>query len=118
MLTLYYSRAINLGQLGTPPDSARYSVRLTGDAGAPLSGEDSYTLTVPVGIVYDEGYHSITLCGTEDKALMSNPQKRNDRTTFSSLPNAASTYTLELNPSGAGSNGIPTGEAYYTVLRA
>ncbi|MFL3654787.1 MAG: DUF1214 domain-containing protein [Halioglobus sp.] len=115
---LVLARAVNLGQLGTPPDSVRYSVRFTDDAGAPLNGEDSYTLTVPANIVHDEGYYSITLYGTEDKALMPNPQKRYDRTTFSSTPNTDGTYTLELNPSGAGSNGIPTGEAFYAVLRA
>ncbi|MEZ5573842.1 MAG: DUF1214 domain-containing protein [Halioglobus sp.] len=115
---LVLARAVNLGQLGTPTDSVRYSVIFTDDSGAPLNGKDSYLLTVPAGIVHDEGYYSITLYGTDNKGLIPNPQGRYDRTTFSSTANADGTYTLELNPSGEGTNAIPTGKPFYAVLRA
>lgn len=115
---LVLARAVSLGQLGTPPDSVRYSVIFTDDSGAPFTGDDSYVLTVPAGIVHDDGYYSITLYGTDDKALIPNAQGRYDRTTYSSTPNADGTYTLLLNPAGEGVNAIPTGKAFYAVLRA
>jgi hypothetical protein len=115
---LVMARAVNLGQLGTPPDSVRYGIIFTDNNGAPLNGEDSYLLTVPANIVHDDGYYSITLYGTDDKALIPNAQGRYDRTTYSSTPNADGTYTLTLNPLGEGTNAIPTGKAFYAVLRA
>jgi len=115
---LVLARAVSLGQLGTPTDSVRYSVIFTDDSGAPFTGEDSYVMTVPAGIVHDDGYYSITLYGTDDKALIPNAQGRYDRTTYSSTPNADGTYTLALNPAGEGTNAIPTGKPFYAVLRA
>jgi hypothetical protein len=115
---LVQARAVNFGQLGTPTDSVRYNIIFADDSGAPLNGEDSYTMTVTAGIVHDKGYYSITLYGTDDKALIPNTQGRYDRTTFSSTPNADGTYTLELNPSGTGTNAIPTGKPFYALLRA
>ena len=115
---LVLARAVHLGQLGTPTDSVRYKVIFTDDSGAPLSGEDSYVLTVPANIVHDDGYYSITVYGTDNKGLIPNPAGRYDRTTYSSTPNADGTYTLSLNPAGEGVNGIPTGKDFYAVLRA
>jgi hypothetical protein len=115
---LVLARAVNLGQLGTPPDSVRYKVIITDDGGAPLKGENSYELTVPAGIVHDGGYYSVTVYGTDNKGLIPNPQGRYDRTTYSSTPNADGTYTVSLNPAGEGVNAIPTGKDFYAVLRA
>ena len=115
---LVLARAVNLGQLGTPPDSVRYSVLFVDDSGAPLSGEASYVLTVPAGIVQDDGYYSITVYGVDNKGLIPNAQGRYDRTTYSSTPNADGTYTVLLNPAGEGVNAIPTGKHFYAVLRA
>jgi hypothetical protein len=115
---LVLARAVNLGQLGTPTDSVRYKVIFTDDSGAPFNGQDSYELTVPAGIVHDEGYYSITVYGTDNKGLIPNSQGRYDRTTYSSTPNADGTYTVSLNPEGEGVNAIPTGKNFYAVLRA
>ena len=115
---LVLARAVNLGQLGTPPDSVRYKVIFTDDSGAPFNGEYSYLLTVPAGIVHDDGYYSITVYGTDNKGLIPNPQGRYDRTTYSSSANADGTYTVSLNPAGEGINAIPTGKNFYAVFRA
>lgn len=115
---LVLARAVSLGQLGTPPDSVRYRVLFADDSGAPFNGGDSYLLTVPAGIVHDDGYYSITIYGQDNKALIANPQGRYDRTTYSSTLNTDGTYTVSLNPAGAGVNAIPTGKPFYVVLRA
>lgn len=115
---LALARAVNLGQLGTPTDSVRYKLLLTDDSGAPLRGQDSYVLTVPAGIVHDQGYYSITVYGTDNKGLIPNATGRYDRTTYSSTANADGTYTVSLNPAGEGVNAIPTGKDFYAVLRA
>lgn len=115
---LVLARAVNLGQLGTPPDSVRYRVLFADDSGQLFNGNDSYVLTVPAGIVHDNGYYSITIYGRDDKALIPNPQRRYDRTTYSSTPNDDGSYTVSLNPAGEGVNAIPTGEDFYAVLRA
>ena len=115
---LVLARAVHLGQLGTPTDSVRYKVIFTDDSGAPLSGQDSYVLTVPANIVHDDGYYSITVYGTDNKGLIPNPAGRYDRTSYSSIPNADGTYTVLLNPAGEGVNAIPTGKDFYAVLRA
>ena len=104
--------------MGTPPDSVRYRVLFADDSGAPFNGGDSYLLTVPAGIVHDDGYYSITIYGQDNKALIANPQGRYDRTTYSSTLNTDGTYTVSLNPAGAGVNAIPTGKPFYVVLRA
>lgn len=115
---LVLARAVNLGQLGTPPDSVRYRVLFTDDSGAPFNGSDRYVLTVPAGIVEDDGYYSITIYGQEDKALIPNSLGRYDRTTYSSIANSDGSYTVSLNPGGEGVNAIPTGKPFYVVLRA
>ncbi len=115
---LVLARAVNLGQLGTPPDSVRYGVIVTDDSGAPFNGQDSYELTVPPGIIHEGGYYSITIYGSDNKALIPNPQGRYDRTTYSSTQNEDGSYTVSLNPAGEGVNAIPTGKPFYVVLRA
>jgi len=115
---LVLARAVHLGQLGTPTDSVRYKVIFADDGGAPLKGQDSYMLTVPAAIVHDDGYYSITVYGTDNKGLIPNALGRYDRTSYSSTPNADGTYTISLNPAGEGVNAIPTGKAFYAVLRA
>ncbi len=115
---LVLAGAVMLGQLGTPSDTVRYGVIMADDSGQPFNGKDSYLLTVPAGIVQDSGYYSITIYGTDNKALIPNAQGRYDRTTYSSKRNADGTYTVSLNPAGDGINGIPTGKDFYVVLRA
>lgn len=110
--------AVMLGQLGTPSDTVRYNVLLTDSNNVPFNGQDSYVLTVPAGIVHDDGYYSITIYATENKGLIPNDQKRYDRTTYSSTRNADGSYTVSINPMGEGLNGIPSGKDFYVVLRA
>jgi hypothetical protein len=106
------------GQLGTPPDTVRYVVVLADATGAPLSGDATYEVTVPAGIVKADGYFSVTVYGTDNKLLIPNAQKRYDRTTYTAEQNADGTYTVTLSPDGAGKNGIPTGKDFYMVTRA
>ena len=75
-------------------------------------------LTVPAGIVEERGYYSITIYGTDNKLLIPNELGRYDRTTYSSEPNSDGTYTVTLSPDGDGTNGIPTGKPFYSILRA
>lgn len=107
-----------MGQLGTPPDTVRYNMLLTDNNDVPFSGEDSYVITVPAGIVHDDGYYSITIYGSDNKALIPNDQNRYDRTTYSSSQNVDGTYTVSINPKGEGINGIPSGKDFYVLLRA
>jgi hypothetical protein len=109
---------VMLGQLGTPPDTVQYRAILTDEAGEPLNGEDTYVLTVPAGIVHEQGYYSITVYGSDNKLLIPNDKKIYDRTTYSSQQNADGTYTVTLSPAGDGINGIPTGKPFYAILRA
>jgi hypothetical protein len=109
---------VMLGQLGTPADTVRYRAIMTDAEGKPFNGEDSYVLTVPAGIVHDDGYYSVTLYGTDNKLLIPNDKQIYDRTTYSSAQNADGTYTVTLSPTGEGINGIPTGKPFYAVLRA
>lgn len=106
------------GQLGTPPGSVRYFPILSDEEGKPLTGDDTYVLTIPAGIVHDNGYYSITAYGSENMLLIPNDKKVYDRTTYSSERNEDGTYTVTLSPSGEGLNGIPTGRPFYAVLRA
>ena len=115
---LTLAAGVKYGQLGTPPDAVRYAIFTTDESGEPLNGKDTYIVTVPAGIVNEEGYYSITLYGTDNKLLIPNDKKIYDRTTYSSEPNDDGTYTLTLSPSGEGKNGIPTGKDFYGVLRA
>ena len=110
--------AVMQGQLGTPSDSVRYSMFFGDDSGEPFNGTDTYRLTVPAGIVYEQGYYSITIYGTDNKLLIPNSKKIYDRTTYSSEQNADGTYTVTLSPTGDGKNGIPTGKPFYALLRA
>lgn len=106
------------GQLGTPPDTVRYAMSLTYDDGEPLKGDATYEVTVPAGIVKDDGCFSVTAYGVDNKLLIPNDLGVYDRTTYSSEPNADGSYTITLSPDGAGVNGIPTGKDFYLVTRA
>ncbi|WP_019501464.1 DUF1214 domain-containing protein [Pseudanabaena sp. PCC 6802] len=110
--------AVMLGQLGTPSDAVRYSLILSDANGEPFNGKDTYVLTVPAGIVHDNGYSSITIYGSDNKLLIPNSKQIYDRTTYTSKQNADGTYTVTLSPDGEGLNGIPTGKPFYGVLRA
>lgn len=110
--------AVMQGQLGTPSETVRYALIFTDSDGAPLTGEDTYIVTVPAGIVTDDGYFSITVYGTDNKLLIANSQKVYDQTTYSAEPNPDGTHTITLSPTGEGTNAIPTGKPFYGLLRA
>ncbi len=110
---------VMLGQLGTPSDTVRYGLILTDEHGKPFNGKDTYILSVPAGIVHDNGYFSVTLYGTDNKLLIPDDKKIYDRTTYTSEKSPDGTYTITLSPSGEGKNGIPTGgKPFYGILRA
>jgi hypothetical protein len=109
---------VMIGQLGTPTETARYGLVLTDGDGQPFNGEDTYVVTVPAGIVEDNGYYSVTVYGVDNKLLIPNDKNVYDRTTYSSKQNPDGTYTVTLSPSGDGKNGIPTGKPFYFFLRA
>ena len=116
---LVQSAGVKYGQLGTPSDTVRYAAITVDSSGQPLNGKDTYIVTVPAGLVKEDGYYSVTLYGNDNKLLIPNDKKVYDRTTYSSEPNDDGTYTLTLSPSGDGKNGIPTGgKDFYGVLRA
>lgn len=106
------------GQLGTPADVVRYGLIAFDENGDPLNGDDTYVLTVPSGIVEDEGYFSVTVYGTDNKLLIPNDKGVYDQTTYTAEPNTDGTYTITLSPTGEGVNGIPTGKPFYGILRA
>lgn len=110
--------AVMLGQLGTPSDTVRYGLILSDANGEPFTGDDTYVLTVPAGIVHDNGYFSVTLYGSDNKLLIPNDKNVYDRTTYTSEKNSDGTYTITLSPDGEGLNGIPTGKPFYGILRA
>lgn len=83
----------------------------------PLTGTDTYVLTVPANINQPSGYYSVTAYGAGNKLLIPNVQKIYDRTTYSSEQNDDGTYTVTLSPTGEGKNGIPTGKPFYIILR-
>ena len=106
------------GQLGTPPDTVRYGVAVTDSSGQPLKGDATYAVTVPAGIVREQGYMSVTAYGVDNKLLIRNDKGIYDQTSYSAEQNADGTYTVTLSPDGSGKNGIPTGKDFYLVLRA
>jgi len=110
--------AVMQGQLGTPSDTVRYGLILADDAGAPLTGTDTYEVTVPAGIVRDDGYFSVTVYGTDDKLLIPNPKRVYDRTSYTTASEPDGTAIITLSPDGGGRNGIPTGKPFYAILRA
>ena len=110
--------AVMLGQLGTPSDTVRYAPILADDDGAPLNGTDTYEVTVPAGIVRDDGYFSVTVYGADNKLLIPNDRRIYDRTSYSSELEADGTAVITLSPTGGGRNGIPTGKPFYGILRA
>ena len=110
--------AVMLGQLGTPSETVRYAPLLTDDDGAPLDGTHTYEVTVPAGIVRDDGYFSVTVYGTDNKLLIPNEQRIYDRTTYTTELEADGTAVITLSPDGTGHNGIPTGKPFYGLLRA
>lgn len=115
---LIAAAGVMIGQLGTPADSVRYELIFTDELGKPFNGKDTYKLTVPAGIVKDDGYYSITVYGSDNKLLIPNEKKIYDRTTYSSQQNKDGSYTVTLSPDGSGVNGIPTGKPFYALLRA
>jgi hypothetical protein len=86
--------------------------------GEPFNGSDTYILTVPAGIIHDDGYYSVTKYGTDNQLLLPNEKQIYDRTTYSSEQNADGTYTITISPDGEGLNGLTTGKPFYIVLRA
>lgn len=110
--------AVMLGQLGTPSDTVRYGTILNDENGDPLNGDATYVVTVPAGIIFDDGYFSVTVYGSDNKLLIPNERRVYDQTTYSATPDDGGTYTITLSPSGDGPNGIPTGKPFYGVLRA
>ncbi|MEI7742304.1 MAG: DUF1214 domain-containing protein [Chloroflexota bacterium] len=110
--------AVMLGQLGTPSDTVRYQPILADDDGAPLNGTDTYEVTVPAGIVRDDGYFSVTVYGADNKLLIPNAQRVYDRTSYTTELEADGTAVITLSPAGGGRNGIPTGKPFYGILRA
>ena len=115
---LTLAMAVMLGQLGTPSDTVRYGTILVDEHGKPFTGDDTYVLTVPAGIVHSEGYFSITAYGSDNKLLIPNDQGVYDQTTYSASPNEDGTHTITLSPTGSGHNAIPTGKPFYCILRA
>ncbi len=110
--------AVMLGHLGTPAETVRYGFLSDDEHGNLFNGDDTYTLTVPAGIVRDDGYFSITIYGADNKLLIPNDAGIYDQTTYSADPNDDGTYTITLSPTGDGPNGIPTGKPFYGILRA
>lgn len=53
------------------------------------------------------GSFQFTAYGADNKLLIPNANKRYDRTTYASKPNADSTYTVTLSPEGQGRNVYP-----------
>ena len=115
---LNLAAGVKLGQLGTPVDNVRYGTILADENGQPLNGKDTYIVTVPAQLYLKGGYYSVTLYGADNQLLIPNDKNIYDRTSFSSTPNSDGTYTLTLSPEGKGKNGIPTGKAFYGILRA
>ncbi|CUH47191.1 DUF1214 domain-containing protein [Ruegeria atlantica] len=105
-------------QLGTPPDAVGYNALFTDIQGELFNGEGTHKVTVPAGIVHDDGYRSITVYGSDDKLLIPNDQNGYDRTTFLSGTNEDETHTVTHSPDGSGQNGIPTRTPIYVLLRA
>ena len=103
---------------GVPAQAVKYSVIATDDKGQPFTGKDTYELTIPPNIVHKKGYMSITLYGVDNRLLIPNEKIVYDRTSYSSRQNDDGTYTVTLSPTGKGLNGIPTGKAFYAILRA
>jgi hypothetical protein len=110
--------AVMLGQLGTPSDTVRYGLILSDEHGQPLSGDATYVVTVPPGIVHDDGYFSVTVYGSDNKLLIENDLGVYDRTTYSTTPEADGSSLITLSPNGDGKNAIPTGKPFYGILRA
>ncbi|MEP3333188.1 DUF1214 domain-containing protein [Sedimentitalea sp.] len=106
------------GQLGTPTETVRYALSLTDDDGQPLKGDATYEVTVPAGIVEEDGYFSVTAYGTDNKLLIPNDQGIYDSTTYSAEPNDNGTFTITLSPDASGQNAIPTGKDFYLLTRA
>jgi len=110
--------AVMLGQLGTPSDTVRYQPILADDDGAALTGTDTYEVTVPAGVVRDDGYFSVTVYGADNKLLIPNARRVYDRTSYTTELESDGTAVITLSPSGDGRNGIPTGKPFYGILRA
>ena len=56
--------------------------------------------------------------GADNRLLIPNEKMVYDRTSYSSTQNNDGTYTITLSPTGEGLNGVPTGKAFYAILRA
>jgi len=75
-------------------------------------------LIIAPGIVHENGYFAVTLCGPDNKWFLPNDKKNCDRTTYTSKQDTDGTYTVTLRPSGEGLNGAPTREPFHGILRA
>lgn len=84
------------GQLGTPSGTVRGALILSDSDGAALTGEDTYTVTVPAGIVRGSGYFSVTVYGADNTLLIPNALGVYDRTTYSSEAEPDGTYSITL----------------------
>ena len=96
----------------------RYALVLTDAEGAPLTGADTYEVTVPAGIVRDGGYFSLTVYGTDNRLLIPNPKGIYDRTTYTTELERDGTAIITVSPSGEGRNGLPADKPCYAILRA
>ena len=83
--------------------------------GEPLSGDETYKVTVPANIIKEGGYFSVTVYGNDNKLLIPNAMQRYDRTTYDSEQNDDGTYTITLSPDGDGVNGLPTGKDFRVI---
>ena len=77
----------------------------------------TYEITVPANTYRDNGYMSLTIYGVDNKLLIPNKKQVYDQTSYTAKPNKDGTYTITVSPKGDGQNGIPTGKAFYGVLR-
>lgn len=75
-------------------------------------------MTVPAGIVRDDGYFSITVYGVDNKLLIPNDLGIYDRTSYTTELEPDGSAVITLSPDGSGRNGIPTGKPFYGLLRA
>lgn len=108
---------VKYGQLGTPSQLATYNMFFNDSEGNPLDGNSIYEITVPANTYRESGYMSLTIYGVDNKLLIPNKKGVYDQTSYSAKPNKDGTYTITVSPNGDGKNGIPTGKAFYGLLR-
>jgi hypothetical protein len=109
-----------LGQLGIPATFVQYTQYSRVEGEDQIGGDGSYEITVdPEGLIRDDdGYWSITVYDMEDRYLIPNERDRYSITSYTAVANQDGTFTIQINPSGEGENGIPTeGRPFYAVMR-